>query len=119
MSPLREPDTPKSVALITFGCAKNLVDSEVMLGYFRRAGYDVVTDSNRADVLVLNPLMHTLDWAAGRGFRTGSYKNLHLRLGLGYAGKVALERHPISIPDLSQTDGEDAVPQMAEEKFTQ
>jgi ribosomal protein S12 methylthiotransferase len=25
-----------------------------MLGYFRRAGYDVVTDSNRADVLVLN-----------------------------------------------------------------
>jgi response regulator RpfG family c-di-GMP phosphodiesterase/putative methionine-R-sulfoxide reductase with GAF domain len=71
-----------------------------------------------ADVLVLNPLMHTLDWAAGRGFRTGSYKNLHLRLGLGYAGKVALERHPISIPDLSQTNDEDAVPQMAEEKFT-
>jgi response regulator RpfG family c-di-GMP phosphodiesterase/putative methionine-R-sulfoxide reductase with GAF domain len=71
-----------------------------------------------ADVLVLNPLMHTLDYAAGRGFRTGSYKNLHLRLGQGYAGKVALERHPISIPDLSQANGEDAIPQMADEKFT-
>jgi len=71
-----------------------------------------------ADVLVLNPLMHTLDYAAGRGFRMGSYKNLHLHLGQGYAGKVAFERHPISIPDLSQTNGEDTIPQMTDEKFT-
>jgi response regulator RpfG family c-di-GMP phosphodiesterase/putative methionine-R-sulfoxide reductase with GAF domain len=71
-----------------------------------------------ADILVLNPYMHTLDYAAGHGFRLGSYKNLHLRLGHGCAGKVALERHPISIPDLSQAEGEDAIPQMAEELFT-
>jgi len=71
-----------------------------------------------ADILILNPLMHTLDYAAGHGFRIGSYKNLHLRLGQGHAGKVALERHPIAIPDLSQSDGEDELPQMAEEKFS-
>ncbi len=71
-----------------------------------------------ADILVLNPLMHTLDYAAGHGFRLGSYKHLHLRLGHGYAGKVALERRPISIPDLSQVDEEDAIPQMVEEQFT-
>ncbi len=71
-----------------------------------------------ADILVLNPFMHTLDFTAGHGFRLGAYKNLHLRLGQGLAGKVAIERRPISIPDLSQAEGEDAVPQMAEEFFT-
>ena len=42
------------MALLTFGCAKNLVDSEVMLGYLRRAGYATTTDEKRADILILN-----------------------------------------------------------------
>jgi len=42
------------VALVTFGCAKNLVDSEVMLGYLRQAGYVTTTDEKRADILILN-----------------------------------------------------------------
>ncbi|HUU37677.1 MAG TPA: 30S ribosomal protein S12 methylthiotransferase RimO [Candidatus Desulfaltia sp.] len=44
----------KTAVLISYGCAKNLVDSEVMLGYLRRAGYTLSTKPEKADVLVLN-----------------------------------------------------------------
>jgi len=44
----------KTVSLSTFGCAKNLVDSEVMLGYLRRAGYTFLPDPKKADVIILN-----------------------------------------------------------------
>jgi len=44
----------EKVALISYGCAKNLVDSEVMLGYLERAGYKFVTDPGEADIVVLN-----------------------------------------------------------------
>jgi ribosomal protein S12 methylthiotransferase len=44
----------KTVALITFGCAKNLVDSEVMHGYLDRAGYQFVSDPADADIIILN-----------------------------------------------------------------
>ncbi|UCE22081.1 MAG: 30S ribosomal protein S12 methylthiotransferase RimO [Candidatus Aminicenantes bacterium] len=44
----------KKIALISFGCAKNLVDSEVMLGYMEKAGYSFVTHPEEADILILN-----------------------------------------------------------------
>ncbi len=44
----------QSVALISLGCAKNLVDSEVMLGLLRKAGYAFVGRPEKADVIVLN-----------------------------------------------------------------
>ena len=44
----------KKVALISFGCAKNLVDSEVMLGYLDKAKYSLVSDTNEADIVILN-----------------------------------------------------------------
>jgi len=44
----------KKVALISFGCAKNLVDSEVMLGYLDRAGYTLISSPEEADILILN-----------------------------------------------------------------
>jgi ribosomal protein S12 methylthiotransferase len=54
MSAVKASPPGKSVALLTFGCAKNLVDSEVMLGYLRQAGYATATDEKRADILILN-----------------------------------------------------------------
>jgi len=44
----------KSVALITFGCAKNLVDSEVMAGYLEKSGYVSVSDPAGALIIILN-----------------------------------------------------------------
>jgi len=42
------------IALITFGCAKNLVDSEVMLGFLKQAGYGFAPTPEKADIIVLN-----------------------------------------------------------------
>jgi ribosomal protein S12 methylthiotransferase len=43
-----------AVALISLGCAKNLVDSEVMLGALKRAGQTIVPDPAAADVIIVN-----------------------------------------------------------------
>lgn len=40
--------------LISLGCDKNLVDSEMMLGMLSEAGYRLVDDENEADVMVVN-----------------------------------------------------------------
>jgi ribosomal protein S12 methylthiotransferase len=42
------------IGLISLGCPKNLVDSEVMLGLAERAGHELTTEAQDADVLVVN-----------------------------------------------------------------
>jgi ribosomal protein S12 methylthiotransferase len=44
----------KKVGMVSLGCPKNLVDSEVMMGLLARQGYELTTDSRAADVLVVN-----------------------------------------------------------------
>lgn len=44
----------KKLALVSLGCAKNLVDSEVMLGILEKRGYELVPDTAAADVIVIN-----------------------------------------------------------------
>lgn len=41
-------------AVVTLGCAKNQVDSEVMIGVLRTAGFEIVNDLAHADVAVIN-----------------------------------------------------------------
>lgn len=41
-------------AIITLGCAKNQVDSEVMLGLLKQAGFEIVNDVERADIAIVN-----------------------------------------------------------------
>src|SRR5438132_1586729 len=42
------------IGLVSLGCPKNLVDSEVMLGLAREAGHELTNDAASADVLVVN-----------------------------------------------------------------
>lgn len=42
------------VSLITLGCAKNLVDSEVMLGTLDLRGYQFTANLQEADILIIN-----------------------------------------------------------------
>src|SRR5438477_12464481 len=42
------------IGLISLGCPKNLVDSEVMLGLARDAGHELTSHAADADVLVVN-----------------------------------------------------------------
>jgi ribosomal protein S12 methylthiotransferase len=42
------------IGMISLGCPKNLVDSEVMLGLAQQAGHQLTRDAAEADVLVVN-----------------------------------------------------------------
>lgn len=42
------------VALISLGCSKNLVDSEIMLGFLKKAGFIIQKDPIDADVAIIN-----------------------------------------------------------------
>lgn len=42
------------VSLISLGCAKNLVDSEIMVGHLHQAGMSVIPDAEKADVVIVN-----------------------------------------------------------------
>jgi ribosomal protein S12 methylthiotransferase len=45
---------PLRVGLISLGCAKNLVDAEIMLGTLLKDGVEVTNDATEADVVIVN-----------------------------------------------------------------
>jgi ribosomal protein S12 methylthiotransferase len=42
------------VGLISLGCAKNLIDSEIMIGHLAKAGMSMTPDAAEADVVIVN-----------------------------------------------------------------
>ena len=52
-----------------------------------------------ADVMLLDAASTTLTFAAGRGFRQPAIERAKLRLGEGYASRVAIEQRVIHIQD--------------------
>jgi len=47
-------DRPVRVGLISLGCAKNLVDAEIMLGALLKDGAEITNDAAQADVVIVN-----------------------------------------------------------------
>jgi len=54
MSLNTEKPLKKKVGMISLGCPKNLVDSEVMLGILKNRGYEITNQSEKADILIIN-----------------------------------------------------------------
>ena len=54
MSKTTAKDRPLRVGLISLGCAKNLVDAEIMLGSLLKDGVEIVNDPTEADALIVN-----------------------------------------------------------------
>ena len=44
----------KKIALISHGCAKNLIDSELILGFLKDGGYEITLNENETDIVVIN-----------------------------------------------------------------
>lgn len=44
----------KKVGLVSLGCPKNQVDSEVMLGSLLQAGYELTAEAGEADIVIVN-----------------------------------------------------------------
>ncbi len=51
---ISDPSTSKTVAIISLGCPKNTVDSEVMLGKLAQDHYSLVKDPSQAEVVIVN-----------------------------------------------------------------
>jgi ribosomal protein S12 methylthiotransferase len=47
-------ERPLKVGMIALGCAKNLVDSEIMLGTLLKDGVEIINDATQADVVIVN-----------------------------------------------------------------
>src|ERR1700755_221583 len=45
---------PLRVGVISLGCAKNLVDAEIMLGSLMKGGVEITNDAAQADVVIVN-----------------------------------------------------------------
>ncbi len=54
MTKAHETKRPVRVGLISLGCAKNLVDAEVMLGSLMKGGVEITNDAASADVVIVN-----------------------------------------------------------------
>lgn len=71
-----------------------------------------------ADVLLLDPKLNELTFAAGKGFRTNILQHTRLKPGQGHAGKVVMERRIITISDLTQGSSDfERLPLFPSEKF--
>ena len=44
----------KRIALLSYGCAKNLVDSELIFGLLADNGYEITLDETKADIVIVN-----------------------------------------------------------------
>src|ERR1700730_13820425 len=49
-----ETKRTQKVGFVSLGCPKNLVDSEVMMGLLARAGAELTTRAEDADIIVVN-----------------------------------------------------------------
>lgn len=57
-------------------------------------------DVDAAVVLLYNSAKDILEYAAGQGFHSTAITWCRMRMGEGYAGRAALERRPIIVPDV-------------------
>nr|WP_235606835.1 30S ribosomal protein S12 methylthiotransferase RimO [Syntrophotalea acetylenivorans] len=44
----------QKVSMVSLGCAKNLVDAEVMLGHLPAERFEIVTDESQAEIIIVN-----------------------------------------------------------------
>ncbi len=44
----------KKIGLVSLGCPKNLVDSELMLGALKACGYEIIAESEDAQIIIVN-----------------------------------------------------------------
>ncbi len=77
------------------------LELRVSLGVFLDKAVTLL-NLDAADVLLLDTHTQTLEYIAGRGFRTDAIRHSQLRLGEGTAGLAALERRFLCIPDLRE-----------------
>ena len=96
----------KKIALVSHGCAKNLVDSELILGLLAQNGYEITLNENETDTVIVNTCSFICD---------AERESIHSILELVDAGKKVIvtgclaQKHPEElkkeIPELAGVVG--------------
>lgn len=96
----------KKIALVSHGCAKNLVDSELILGILAQNGYEITLDETETDIVIVNTCSFICD---------AERESVHTILELIDAGKKVIvtgclaQKHPeelkAEIPELAAVVG--------------
>lgn len=96
----------KKIALVSHGCAKNLVDSELILGILAQNGYEITLNENETDIVIVNTCSFICD---------AERESIHSILELVDAGKKVIvtgclaQKHPEElrkeIPELAAVVG--------------
>lgn len=90
--------------------ALRAIDATISTSFDLRLTLDVVLDKvlselhvDAAAVLLLNPQLHTLEYFTSKGFRTNVSQRTPMRVSEDNAGRVAMERRVLYIPNLRET----------------
>ncbi len=120
----RSTQKPILVAAQSLGCAKNLVDTEVMCGLLATAGYVMTDDLEEADALLINTcgFIQSARDEAAEAIRSGiAWKKAGAAAGkrrLLLVGGCLAQRSPKAcaeaFPEVDCLMGVDAVPQVAD-----
>lgn len=96
----------KKIALVSHGCAKNLVDSELILGILAQNGYEITLNENETDIVIVNTCSFICD---------AERESIHTILELVEQGKKVIvtgclaQKHPkelkSEIPELAAIVG--------------
>ncbi len=104
-----EADVEKQLRRLS---ALRAIDMAISSGIDMRVTLNLLLDHaaeqlhiDAAVILLLNPGLDELEYAAGHGFSSGStIARMRLKLGEGYAGRAALENRTIIAPVLTEAD---------------
>ncbi len=95
-----------NIGIVSLGCAKNLVDTEVMLGILGQEGYQIVSEPSEADVIIVNTCAF-IDSAKEESIQTvlemAEYKKGRCRL-LILSGCMAERYHHEILAELPEVD---------------
>lgn len=95
-----------NIGIVSLGCAKNLVDTEVMLGILGGEGHQIVSDPQEADVIIVNTCAF-IDSAKEESIQTvlemAAYKQDRCRL-LILCGCLAERYHDEILEELPEVD---------------
>lgn len=97
------------------------ISSSLDLSFTLRVLLDTVSRTLKVDaacVLLLNPVNNLLEYASRHGFHTGALRHTQLRLGEGYAGRAALERRVVTVPNLAESGEFGPAPYLRGEAIT-
>jgi PAS domain S-box-containing protein/putative nucleotidyltransferase with HDIG domain len=91
--------------------AQRMIDQTIASIFDLRLALDIICtqvrnhlNADAAGVLLYSPNQLELKHGAGNGFRSSGYQRSRVRLGVGHAGKAALERQTIFIKDINDSD---------------